>query len=99
MTTHAAVAPHKAEEENGRKPVQQSLRSRDVDIGASAIRAILQRLFVACCCRTHFRLHSVVLAREMLTDSEHIADLLCTVRSYTWAITLAALREPAVVGR
>jgi hypothetical protein len=40
MTSHTAVAPHKSEQKQGRKPFPQCLGGRDVDLGAAAIRAI-----------------------------------------------------------
>jgi len=42
MSAHAGVASHKSEQKQDRKPFPQCLGSREVDLGAAAIRAILQ---------------------------------------------------------
>lgn len=41
MTAHASVASHKLQQQQGGKPFTQGFGSRDIDIGAAAIRAIL----------------------------------------------------------
>ena len=42
MTSHAGVTSHKSEQEERRKPIPECLGTRDVDLGAAAIRTILE---------------------------------------------------------